>query len=246
MDHLGLYHLVMFRGLGTAWSRDPSLLSALPSNEEAAQNWLVLRDELLAHGFHQTTLTNFERAEFRGDDRRFLYEECSFQTDRFDMLGFGPSAITFAARADFHAALKVVNPDGSADYQKAVAANQPAWDRSFSYGSRDLRVFHLTRRLAALSIERRAYRRRFGIDPVDDFPSEFAALRAEALIEMTPEAIRPTPRGMFYADSIAALLAWRQLRAHRRWELRERSVAHLRTDETFAGRRINYNGYGHM
>ena len=37
LDHLGLYHLVLFRGLGTAWSREPSLLEALPANEQAAE-----------------------------------------------------------------------------------------------------------------------------------------------------------------------------------------------------------------
>ncbi len=31
LDHLGLYHLVMFRGLGTEWSKDASLLAGLPS-----------------------------------------------------------------------------------------------------------------------------------------------------------------------------------------------------------------------
>lgn len=246
LDHLGLYHLVLFRGLGTAWSRDPDLLAALPSNEEAARNWLVLRDDLLARGFVQTTLTNFERAEFRGRPQRFIYEECSFQADRFDMLGFGPSAITFAARADFHAALKVVNPDGSADYQGMVAARAPVGDRWFSYGSRDLRVFYLTRRLAALAIDREAYRRLFAIDPVDDFPSEFAALVAENLLEINPSSIRPTPRGMFYADSIAALLAWRPLRTHRREAPREGPAVSATTEAKASRRKVNNNGYGHM
>ena len=43
LDHLGLYHLVLFAGLGTEWSRDPALVAALPTNEDAAVNWLVLR-----------------------------------------------------------------------------------------------------------------------------------------------------------------------------------------------------------
>jgi oxygen-independent coproporphyrinogen-3 oxidase len=43
LDYLGLYHLVLFRGLGTAWSRDADLLAGLPTNEQAADNWLALR-----------------------------------------------------------------------------------------------------------------------------------------------------------------------------------------------------------
>src|SRR5205085_10704841 len=46
LDHLGLYHLVLFRGLGTEWSRDESKLAGLPSNEEAAEKWLALRERL--------------------------------------------------------------------------------------------------------------------------------------------------------------------------------------------------------
>ena len=47
LDHLGLYHLVMFKGLRTAWSRDADLLAGLPSNDAAADHWVALRDLLL-------------------------------------------------------------------------------------------------------------------------------------------------------------------------------------------------------
>ena len=45
VDHLGLYHLVMFDGLGTPWSKDPQLLASLPPNEQACDNWLALRSD---------------------------------------------------------------------------------------------------------------------------------------------------------------------------------------------------------
>jgi oxygen-independent coproporphyrinogen-3 oxidase len=238
LDHLGLYHLVLFRGLGTEWSRDPSKLAGLPSNEEAAENWLALRERLHDAGFSQATLTNFERAGLRGDARRFVYEEYSFEPDRFEMLGFGPSAISFAADRDFGAGLKVLNPDAAGDYLTASGAGGPAWDRYFAYGPRDLRVFYLTRRLAALVINRSRYRGLFGTDPLEDFPDEFAALLDAGLVEATAQAIRPTPRGMFYADSIASLLAWRRVRS-------------LESEDPERNRpsrpgRANDNAYGHM
>ena len=212
LDHLGLYHLVMFRGLGTAWSRDESLLAGLPSNEEGVENWLGLRWLLLESGFRQTTLTNFERDEFRGDARRFLYEECGFRPDRFEMLGFGPSAISFAADAPFRAALKVLNPDAAPDYV-ASASTGPAWDRSFEYGPRDLRIFYLTRRLGGLEIDRGDYRRLFGTDPLVDFAREFTSAFEMGLLEESEGVIRPTPRGMFYADAIASTWARRRVRS---------------------------------
>jgi oxygen-independent coproporphyrinogen-3 oxidase len=225
LDHLGLYHLVLFRGLGTAWSREPEMLAGLPGNERAAENWLDLRGRLLARDFVQTTLTNFERRAFRGDDRRFVYEEYSFRPDRFDMLGFGPGGISFAADPDFFGGLKLLNPDSAANYTAAVDRSAVAWDRYFEYDWDDMRAFYLTRRLAALHIDRREYRALFGADVLSDMAGEVGAAAAEGLIEVDRDAIRPTPRGMFYADSVASLLADRRLRNRRH---------------------ANDNAYGHM
>jgi oxygen-independent coproporphyrinogen-3 oxidase len=223
LDHLGLYHLVLFRGLGTAWSRQPELLKALPTNEEAAQNWLTLRDYLLDNGFYQTTLTNFERDRFNGDARRFVYEESSFQPDRFEMIGFGPSGISFAADREFSAARKVMNADSAQDYVTGVTSGTPTWDRYFDYGDIDMRVFYLTRRLAALEIDRPQYAELFDADPLDDFPADFEAAFSAGLLMETGDTIRPTPEGIFYADSIASLWA----RKHPRAKLDHNGAGHM-------------------
>lgn len=210
LDHLGLYHLVMFAGLGTEWSRDPALVASLPTNPVAAQHWLELRSLLHEQGFYQTTLTNFERREFLGQDRRFVYEERSFQPDRYDMIGLGPTGISFAGSGQ--TAVKVINPDSASAYVEAVNRGRAAcWNRAFTYAPRDLRVLHLTRSLSALRIDRPRYQGFFGTDPRDDFPREFAALEQEGLILVSDGAIEPTCLGMFYADSIAALLSWKQV-----------------------------------
>lgn len=214
-DHLGLYHLVLFRGLGTAWARDPELLAGLPANEVAAKNWLALREQLLRSGFVQTTLTNFERAEYRDYERRFVYEEYGFRPTQYDMLGFGPGGISFAADKWFRTGQKVVNHVSSAAYVNAVGRGGPVGERFFDYDRLDLKVLYLTRRLAALEIDQREYKRVFGADPRAQFRFELDALAQEGLVEVTGETIRPTPRGMFYADSIAAQLARRQIRNRR-------------------------------
>ena len=231
LDHIGLYHLVMFPGLGTAWSRDPALVASLPTNDEAADNWQALRGLLLDLGFDQTTLTNFERRGFRGDDRRFVYEEFSFRPDRYDMIGFGPSGISFANSGQ--TAVKVINPERASDYIAASGRDRPSWDRAFEYGRHDLRVLHLTRQLAALRIERVDYEAFFGRDPMKDFAREIEALQLEGLVHVTDDSIEPTVRGMFYADSIVALLSWKLLQAHRNGQ----------QVDSFRG---NDNGPGHM
>jgi oxygen-independent coproporphyrinogen-3 oxidase len=242
LDHLALYHLVLFRGLGTTWSRDPSMLASLPTNEQSARHWLALRELLLEHGFVQTTLTNFEKARYQSDGRRFLYEALSFQPDRHDIAGFGPGAISFAADQPFTGGLKLLNPDAADSYVASVRSGQSPWDRYFEYDATDLRIFYLTRRLAALEIDRRRYAQLFGTDPLADFAEAFGALLGEGLLEVAATAIRPTPRGMFYADSIAALLAWRQINARRQGKSPQSPTVHFGIGRSGS----NDNGRGYM
>ena len=215
LDHVGLYHLVLFRGLGTPWAGDADLLAELPANERAAENWQALRELLLARGFTQTSLTNFEQGRYRNRTERYQYEECGFKPDEYEVIGFGPSAISYAATKDFAYGLKTMNPTGADEYRAAVGAGRRVWNKAFVYRPLDQKVFWLTRRLAALDIDRARYRDLFGADVLEDFGAEIAAARDTDLLNITANAIRPTPRGMFYADSAAALLASSAIRAHR-------------------------------
>jgi oxygen-independent coproporphyrinogen-3 oxidase len=222
-DHLGLYHLVLFRGLDAAWAEDEGMLSELPDNDRAAANWLELRELLLANGFAQTSLTNFERVELRGGPLRYVYEEHSFEPDRFQAVGFGPSAASYTAMPDFCHAIKTLNPTTADGYLAAVRRGKRVWDRCYAYGKRDQQVFWLVRRLAALDIDRGRYRELFGTDPVSDFAAEFEAARDAGLVEITDAVIRPTPVGMFYSDSVATVIVServrevRAVRRDRRW-----------------------------
>lgn len=215
LDHLGLYHLVLFRGLGTAWANDESMLAELPDNERAVENWQALRELLLARGYTQTSLTNFEQGRYRHRAERYQYEECSFKPDEFEVIGFGPSAISYSATKDFGYGLKVMNPGGADEYCDAVMAHKRIWNKAFGYGSLDQKVLWLTRRLAALDIDRDRYRVLFGTDVLADFGSEISAARDAGLLSVMGHEIRPTPRGMFFADAIASVLASPAIRARR-------------------------------
>lgn len=211
LDHLGLYHLVLFAGLGTEWSIDSTMLSGVPPNESALGNWRALRHLLLSRGFRQTTLTNFERADLERHPRRFVYEEHSFEPHRYEILGFGPSALSFAANPNFSKGCKTMNHELAAEYVRAIDSGLGAWHRVFNYGSLDLRILYITRRLAALDIDCTEYLELFGSDPRIDFRSELDLFEESGLLEAIDERILPTPKGNFYADSIAGVLAWKRL-----------------------------------
>lgn len=244
LDHMGLYHLVLFRGLDAAWADDEGLLAALPDNDRAAANWVELRELLLANGFVQTSLTNFERAELRGSEVRYVYEEHSFEPDRFQAVGFGPSATSYTATPDFGHAVKTLNPTSADGYVAAVRRGKRVWDRCYGYGLRDQQVFWIVRRLAALEIDRGRYRSLFGTDPVADFPAEFEAAREAGLVEVTAEAVRPTPVGMFYSDSFASVLASDRVREVQAWQAagRRKEIDGRLLHDT----RANSNAHGHM
>jgi len=231
LDQICLYNLVMFRGLGSVWSRDAELLASLPTNDEAADNWLILREFLIDNGFRQTSLTNFERAELESDMRRYRYEPISYETDHCQVLGFGPCGISYSSSDDGEYALKTMNPESSAEYLQSVRSHRPTWNRYFQYQRHDLELLHFTRRLAALQIDKALFSRNFGLSAWDRYSDRLALLVAEGLLEDRQRAYLLTPRGMFYSDSIAALLA------ESRWQTR---------DELPLAAAFNDNSAGHM
>jgi coproporphyrinogen III oxidase-like Fe-S oxidoreductase len=196
-----IYHLVLFRGLGTPWARDRAMLASLPDNEQAFANWLQVRDLVLSLGYRQATLTNFER------EGHYRYEECSYTPERFDGAGFGPEALSCYTDLAGMTAVKWMNEPLGADYRRAMDEEGDARARCFVYGAEDLRLLFLTRSLPRLRASRAIYRQTYGSDLVSDFAGPLEALREAGLVSWDEALLRLTERGMFYADSVAGLLA---------------------------------------
>jgi len=208
-EQLCLYHLVLFLGLGTAWSRDAELVNSLPDNDAAVANWQALREAMIQHGFYQSTLTNFERSALENNPRRYIYENCSFEPGSHDMLGFGPSAISYSLRADGHNALKTMNPESSLEYMQSLKKPSPFWSRYFDFDMESFRLLYVTRQLSKLTIQRDAYLALLGTDVLSDFAEEWKALTRQNLIEIDDTCIRLTARGMFFSDTVASVLSHR-------------------------------------
>ncbi len=211
-DQICIYNLVLDPSIDSAWASDRSLLSRVVPPEKGCDRWLVLRERLRLLGYVQTTLTNFERADVAASDRPFLYERASFDPARYDAVGFGPGAIsTLTAPAEQHA-IKWMNEGSSAEYLALIDERGGACVRSFDYDPHDLRLLHITRSLSALAIPRAKYRAFFGTDVAQDFPDIVDAACGASLVERAGDDLALTPRGMFYADAVAGLFAWRRTR----------------------------------
>ncbi|WP_437723950.1 radical SAM protein [Sorangium sp. So ce861] len=208
-DQICVYHLVLAAGQGTPWAEDRAIRAELPSVEQACDSWLAVREALLQRGYVQATLTNFERADVHATDRRFVYEEHSFTPARYDAIGFGPLSISSFTDLSRRRAVKLA---------RAKSLEAGLWgehDLFFAYDEEDLRLLFLTRTLCRLRVPRAAYRDLFGADVVEHFGEAIEAVEAAGLATLDAEALRLTPRGMFYADSVAGLLAWRRVEALR-------------------------------
>jgi coproporphyrinogen III oxidase-like Fe-S oxidoreductase len=200
-DQICVYHLVLFRGLGTPWSRDREMLGSVPDNQRAFENWRAVVERVKELGFVQKTVTNFER---RGCYR---YENDSYRPQDYDALGFGPAAISCFTDLETQTAVKWINESNNLSYREAVAKDGSAHERLFVYGQTDLKLLYLTRTLAGLSSDRVAYRQCFGSDPLGDFANELEASRGEGLLTVVPDAVELTEKGNFFADSVTGLLA---------------------------------------
>ncbi len=197
LDQVCLYHLVLYEGLGTPWSKDASILAALPSTEAAVDNWLALREALLAAGYVQTTLTNFERREAHESRRRFLYEEASFTPETYDALGVGPLSVSTFIDLASRRAVKLARAKGVGALPWSID------DLSFNYDEADVSLLFFTRMLARTELSRAAWRRVFGRDVTLDHGAAIAACTARGLVTLDDDALRLTPRGMFFADAVA-------------------------------------------
>jgi coproporphyrinogen III oxidase-like Fe-S oxidoreductase len=200
LDQICLYNLVLYKGLGTPWSKDEALVARMPGNDDACANWLRLRERLIAAGYVQTTLTNFERDDVASGPRRFRYEAASFTAEHTDGVGFGPMSLSTFVNWQQRRGLKLLR-------RKNVAG--PPWsgeDLMYRYDEGGLKGLWLTRGLAKTRVDGAVYQRLFSVRLVDDLQAPMQACIDLGLLEVAGSDVRLTPTGMFYADAVVSTL----------------------------------------
>jgi oxygen-independent coproporphyrinogen-3 oxidase len=232
LEQICLYNLVLYAGLGTPWSEDPELVAAMPDNETACERWLALRDKLLAAGYVQTTLTNFERSDVAASERAFVYERASFSPERTDGLGFGPMSLSMFVDPVRRRAVKLLR-------RKDLRSTPWSGDDlcSLCEGD-DLRLLFVTRSLSKGHFDKGVYEAFCGSSVEADFPSALRTLRDAALIDDAADAVRLRPRGMFYSDAVVSTFL-----AEKRPQ-RAGAGIHTRTALAEPMRVVDYDGMG--
>jgi oxygen-independent coproporphyrinogen-3 oxidase len=191
---------VLHAGLGTPWSDDPELVAAMPDNETACERWLALRARLLAAGYVQTTLTNFERSDVAASERAFVYERASFSPERTDGLGFGPMSLSMFVDPVRRRAVKLLRRK---DLRSTPWSGQDLC--SLCEGD-ELKLLFVTRSLSKGEFDKGIYQAFCGASVEADFPRALRALRDAALIDAAADAdaVRLRPRGMFFSDAVVS------------------------------------------
>ena len=199
LDQICIYNLVLYEGLGTPWSQDPALVAAMPDNDVACANWLRLRGRLLAAGYVQSTLTNFERADVARGPRRFRYEVDSFSPEAFDGVGVGPMSLSSVVDWSAMRGLKLLR-------RKDISSSPwSGGDLLFRYERDDLRHLFIVRSLAKGWFDAWRWRALFGTEFAVEFAEQLAPVVAAGLL-VVDDRVSLSPRGAFYADAVVSIL----------------------------------------
>lgn len=208
-DQICIYHLVLAADFDAPWAHDRSLLARIADNDAAFAAWQEARHHLLAAGYVQTTLTNFELRP------TFFYENASFDPATWDAVGFGPGAISTLTNPQMRTALKWIDEGQSDAFVRAIERNESAVAQRFEYDPHDLRIMHLTRNFARLAVDTEAHAAFFGSPPRHAFGAELAALEDAGLVVDQGATLALTERGMFFADAVAGTLAAGRVRTRK-------------------------------
>ncbi|MEQ1571310.1 MAG: radical SAM protein [Myxococcota bacterium] len=194
LDQICAYPLVLAGD--TPWALDPAMRASMPAVEEGRHRWRAACAQLVAAGYTQTTLTNFERGA-----ARFRYEVASYAVDRTDAVGFGPLAISTFVDPAARRAVKT---------QRARAVDPSPVDPIglwFPYEAEDLSLLFVTRSLAALRVDRARYRALLGADLLEHHGPVVRAVVDAGLATLDDAALALTTDGTWFADAVAGTFA---------------------------------------
>jgi oxygen-independent coproporphyrinogen III oxidase len=159
--------------------------AGLPSVQENLDMYRAAKQFLQTAGYRQVTPYDWERIDAgeRGTNRYETLGRTSFKRDGdggitgYDGFGWGFAGISPWFGSPAEPGWIYVNERRVDDYYRALDAGRFPVERGYRYTREDIRMFTLFQMLQGFSVDRVLYRDLFGLDPVDEHPAIWPALR---------------------------------------------------------------------
>jgi oxygen-independent coproporphyrinogen-3 oxidase len=196
-EHLSIYNLTVEERTAFGALQRRGLLM-LPDGGLAADMYQRVMARVAAAGLEHYEISSYARA-----GRRAVHNTLYWRGGEY--LGLGCSAASF--RRDGDGGERFSNVRSVDDYFAAQqTGHAPAEHERLDAAALDREALWLGLRLLD-GIDRAAHARVHGADPVARHAREIQRLTEEGLLSITPERIRLTPRGVLFADEVAARFA---------------------------------------
>ncbi len=188
-EHVSAYSLIVEEGtpFGDWYQRG---LLDLPSQDEAAEMMETGVEILEEAGLHRYEISNYARQDFASVHNQIYWENRPY-------LGFGAAAYSYWGTERW------ANKESVHGYIEAIQAGQSPVDfteRLGQSGQMGETVMLGLRLLRGVDVAK--FRERFGVELVSVYASQIEELLELQLVELTPEYLRLTPRGLDLANQV--------------------------------------------
>ncbi|HVS13945.1 MAG TPA: coproporphyrinogen-III oxidase family protein [Thermoanaerobaculia bacterium] len=159
--------------------------------------WHAYAFERLAEAGYRpsSAYTMVKGGRVEGDrGRRFVYRDAVWSGA--DMIGAGVSSFSHMSGVHFQ------NVDGWNEYLERIAAGGLAIGRAFPTSERERLTREVILQLKTGHLERPAFQRKFGVDPVGEFAETFDRLADQELLEIGETEVRLTQPGLLRVDQL--------------------------------------------
>jgi oxygen-independent coproporphyrinogen-3 oxidase len=205
IEHISIYRMEVYKNtlLYAAGYTGPGV-GGIPTNEEELEMWLHAVEKLEGAGYTQTTGHSFVRGlEHDHVQRNTLWGAAG------ELLGMGVSSYSYLNGTVFQ------NTSDWGTYVGKITHGETAVARGLRLNSRQRMAREVILGLKMLSLDRRFFRHRHGLDVLDLWGPQVEALRSDGLLEVTDEAITITRRARPYVDVVCSVF---YLAEHSEWK----------------------------
>jgi oxygen-independent coproporphyrinogen III oxidase len=190
VDHVAHYEL----NIGGPTDFSLNRRHELPSPELTREMYRTARDFLLANGYRQLTVYDFQKSTNGAD---FVYEECKRDFDRTEMWGWGFAGVSEFCTDEDATASTYIDHRRVRDYFAALDRGGFPSERGFVGAGVDQRMHELFRNLQGARVSISAYARRFGSDPYEEFEPVWQVIAERGWCSVCPDRIELIGDGVY-------------------------------------------------